>query len=93
MYLLKHDDSSGVSMFQIEMSDGEMTLYESCLHYVLTNCPEEKLYELVGCEDKGELRSFQEALLRLLVKYAEHDLLPRRYFDKEYPEYNDDEIN
>ncbi|AFI88500.1 hypothetical protein EXT68_23395 [Pectobacterium parmentieri] len=93
MYLLKHSNYSGVSMFQLEMSEGEMTLYESCLHYVLTNCCERGLYEMVGCEDKEELKGFQEAILRLLVKYADHEILPKRYFDKEYPEYNDNELN
>ena len=89
MYLIKHDDSSGVSMFQLELSEGELTLYESCLYYVLTHCPEQDLYDQVGCENNNELSIFQEDLLRLLIKHVDKRSLPERYYEKEYPEYKD----
>ncbi|TLI62914.1 MULTISPECIES: hypothetical protein [unclassified Escherichia] len=76
-------------MFQLELSEGELILYESCLHYVLKNCPEHDVSDVVECEDKEELTYFQEAILRLLVKYADKTLLPERYFEHPYPEYKD----
>ncbi|EBS7636330.1 hypothetical protein CDR68_21720 [Salmonella enterica] len=76
-------------MFKLELSEGELTLYESCLHFVLEHCPEEELYEMVGCESRQELSTFQKSLLRLMVKYVDKRSLPQRYFEDEYPEYKD----
>lgn len=89
MYLIEHNDDSGVSMFKLELSEGELSLYESCLHFVLEHCPEEDLYGTVGCESRQELANFQETLLRLMVKYVDKRSLPERYFEMEYPEYKD----
>ncbi|WP_130236361.1 MULTISPECIES: hypothetical protein [unclassified Escherichia] len=76
-------------MFKLELSEGELTLYESCLYFVLEHCPEEELYETIGCESKQELANFQQTLLQLLVKYVDKRSLPKRFFKIECSEYKD----
>jgi len=54
-------------------------VYESCIDFVLNNCDEKTLYDLVGCETKIELKSFQYELKELLKTYVQEKYLPDRY--------------
>lgn len=70
MDYLSHEEVADVTLFNLRLSEGELMLYESCIDFVLMNCDEEALYDLVGCESKEELKSFQNDLKELIKLYA-----------------------
>lgn len=87
MFFLKNDKVSNKSIFQIEFSEGELELYESCLYYVLQNHQEEKIKESIGCVSLDEVKPLQEQLLKLLKMYLDIDMdyFPARYFESQDP--------
>lgn len=68
MEILKYEEIASVTLFDLQLSEGELMVYENCIEYVLENCPEEQLYELMGCENREELASFQADLKELIKK-------------------------
>jgi hypothetical protein len=66
-------------LLYLRLSEGELMVYESCIEFVLKNCDEQKLYDLVGCETKGELKSFQEDFKELIKTYVQKEYLPEKY--------------
>lgn len=78
--MLKFEEISSVTLFELRLSEGELMVYENCIEFVLKNCSEEQLYELTGCENREELASCQDDLKNLL-KDINKDYLPKKYHD------------
>lgn len=78
MDVIKYEEIASVTLFELQLSEGELMVYESCIEFVLENCPEEKLHELTGCENREELSSYQLDLKNLLQKINK-DYLPNKY--------------
>lgn len=78
--MLKFEEISSVTLFELRLSEGELMVYENCIEFVLKNCSEEQLYELTGCENREELASYQDDLKNLL-KNINKDYLPKKYHD------------
>lgn len=78
MDYISHEEVSSVTLFKLRLSEGELMVYENCINFVLSNCEEEKIYDLIGCADKEELRSFQKDLVTLIKKYVREEYLSER---------------
>ena len=79
MDYINHKEVSSINLFELRLSEGELMVYESCIKFVLNNCKEEEIYELIGCESKEELRSFQKDLELLIKKYVQEEYLPENF--------------
>jgi hypothetical protein len=79
MDYLSHEEVADVTLFNLRLSEGELMLYEGCIDFVLKNCDESTLYDLVGCETKEELRSFQDDLKEIIKLYVQKEFLPEKY--------------
>lgn len=79
MEYLGHNEIASVTLFDLKLSEGELMVYEGCIDFTLKNCDEEALYDLVGCETKEELRSFQNDLKKLIKLYVQEKFLPEKY--------------
>lgn len=78
MDYISHKEVSSVHLFELRMSEGELMVYENCINFVLNNCKEEKIYDLIGCESKEELKSFQKDLELFIKKYVQEEYLPEK---------------
>ncbi|NLL66861.1 MAG: hypothetical protein GX236_04065 [Clostridiaceae bacterium] len=79
MDYLSHEEVADVTLFNLRLSEGELMLYEGCIDFVLKNCDESALYDLVGCETREELRSFQNDLIKIIKLYVQKEFLPEKY--------------
>ncbi len=79
MDYLSHEEIADVTLFSLRLSEGELMLYECCIDFVLKNCDEKALYDLVGCETKEELKSFQSDLKEIIKLYVQKEFLPEKY--------------
>lgn len=53
MYLLKHKNPSvTVNVFDVDISEDGLMIYESCINYVLLNCSDTDIYKITACENK-----------------------------------------
>lgn len=82
MEYIKHQDIASIKIFDLRASESELTIYESCIAYVLDNCDSNEIKELTGCADSNELSAFREDLEEVIKKYIEKQYLPERYKNK-----------
>lgn len=72
MYLLKHKNPSvTVNVFDVDISEDGLMIYESCINYVLLNCNDTDIYKITGCENKKALTEIQKLIISVLYYYTE----------------------
>lgn len=82
MYLLKHKNPSvTVNVFDVDISEDGLMIYESCINYVLLNCSDTDIYKITACENKKALTEIQKLIISVLYYYTDKELLPQRCFD------------
>lgn len=82
MYLLKHKNPSvTVNVFDVDISEDGLMIYESCINYVLLNCNDTDIYKITGCENKKALTEIQKLIISVLYYYTDKELLPQQCFD------------
>jgi len=74
-----HEEIASVIFYTLRLAESELLMYETCINYVLENCPESQLYEKTGCETKDELIGFQEDLVFLLKRFTDKWMHPERF--------------
>lgn len=79
MYVIDKKCISSVTLFTLELSEGELMVYESCVDYVLRNCPEKLVSQLTGCENKHELAYYKEDLIRVIKTVDRTEYFPDKY--------------
>ncbi len=70
MEILNVIEVASVKLMEIEISEDELDVYESCLNYVLQNCSPREIEYICGAT-KDELEGMQENLTALLRKYTD----------------------
>ena len=70
MEILNVIEVASVKLMDIEISEDELDVYESCLNYVLQNCSPGEIEYICGAT-KDELEGMQENLTALLRKYTD----------------------
>ena len=66
------------TLFLLEASQDELGVYESCMKYVLNQCDDDKIYEVIGCT-RGELDAFAGDINSILRAHVRDELLPDSY--------------
>ncbi len=61
---------ASVKLMDIEISEDELDVYESCLSYVLQSCATREVENICGAT-KDELEGMRENLAALLRKYTD----------------------
>ncbi|HDS1239213.1 hypothetical protein OCJ35_20520 [Pluralibacter gergoviae] len=80
MELLKKEYvANAVTLFDVRLSEGEITLYADCLDLVMRICSEQDISLNTECETKEELSWFKDSLVDLLKLIEHKDFLPERY--------------
>ncbi|OCG43270.1 hypothetical protein A9G28_00770 [Gilliamella sp. Fer1-1] len=79
MDLLKQEYvANAVTLFDLRLSEDEITIYLDCINFILENCSNEQIYNYMQM-DKEELSWRRDDLL-VLIKSIEHkDFIPDRY--------------
>jgi len=70
MEILNVIEVASVKLMNVEISEDELDVYESCLNYVLQSCSTREIENICGAT-KDELEGMQENLAALLRKYTE----------------------
>lgn len=79
MDVLKKEYISGITLFDLRLSEGEITVYADCLNFVLEYCSEERVIAETDCESKEELSWHRDRLLELFKLMECKEYLPERY--------------
>ncbi|GBO48828.1 hypothetical protein [Pectobacterium versatile] len=80
MELLKKEYvGNAVTLFDVRLSEGEVTLYADCLELVIRVCSDNDISQNTECESKEELSWFKDSLVDLLKSIEHKDYLPERY--------------
>lgn len=80
MDLLKQEYvANAVTLFDLRLSEGEITLYADCLAFVMSKCSDKEIAQYTECENKEELSWFKDDLVELLRTIEHKDFLPHRY--------------
>lgn len=77
MKILSSREEFSFNYLTVELSEGELMLYEGCIDYVLKNCEVEKMYDLVGGE-KEELFHCYKQIVKALVENVPKKYLPEK---------------
>lgn len=79
MELLGEDVSDSVTLFSVQLSEGELVLYLDCLNYLL-NCASDKVVSSqTECSSLEELSWYRDDILELIKGMRQKDFLPDRY--------------
>ena len=78
MEYISHKEISYCTVFNLNLSQDELEVYESCMRYVLEKCSEEEIYSLTGCKI-DELKAWNNNLRDLLRMYVDRANLPDKY--------------
>ncbi|OCG79140.1 hypothetical protein A9G42_13000 [Gilliamella sp. Nev6-6] len=80
MDLLKQEYvANAVTLFDLRLSESEITIYLDCINFMLEYCSDEQINQYTACMDKEELSWRRDDLL-VLIKSIEHkDFIPDRY--------------
>ena len=70
-----------VNVFDVDISEDGLMIYESCINYVLLNCNDTDIYKITGCENKKALTEIQKLIISVLYYYTDKELLTQRCFD------------
>ncbi|MEQ4925530.1 hypothetical protein [Proteus hauseri] len=82
MDLLKQEYvANAVTLFDIRLSESEITIYLDCINFMLENCTDEQINQNTICMDKEELSWKRDSLLALLKGMEHKEYLPDRYKD------------
>ncbi len=84
MDYISHEEIASITLFDVRVSESELMVYESCVKYVVDNCPEDDLYAHTGCKTKLELDSIRIDPILLIKKHMLKEFLPQKYINKEY---------
>jgi len=76
-----NEEIASVIFYNLRLAEDELQVYEACINFVLENCPESQLMSETGCEDRDNLRSFQDDLVFLLKKFSAEWMHPERFKD------------
>lgn len=79
MDLLKKEFVSCVTLFDLKLSEGELTVYADCLKFMLAHCSDEQINQETVCESKEELSWYLDDLLELIKSMENKEYLPDRY--------------
>ncbi|MFJ5338716.1 hypothetical protein [Pectobacterium sp. CHL-2024] len=80
MELLKKEYvGNAVTLFDVRLSEGEVTLYVDCLDLIIKVCSDNDISQNTECESKKELSWFKDSLVDLLKLIEHKDYLPERY--------------
>ncbi|MBA5601511.1 MULTISPECIES: hypothetical protein [Pectobacteriaceae] len=80
MELLKKEYvGNAVTLFDVRLSEGEVTLYADCLDLIIKVCSDNDISQNTECESKEELSWFKDSLVDLLKLIEHKDYLPERY--------------
>ena len=80
MELLKKEYvGNAVTLFDVRLSEGEVTLYADCLELIMKICSDNDISQNTECESKEELTWFKDSLVDLLKLIEHKDFLPERY--------------
>lgn len=80
MELLKKEYvGNAVTLFDVRLSEGEVTLYADCLELIMRICSDNDISQNTECESKEELSWFKDSLVDLLKLIEHKDFLPERY--------------
>jgi hypothetical protein len=60
------------------MVQDELSVYESCMNYVIEHCNNDMIYETTGCT-KEELKDFADDITNMLKSNLNNDTLPDKY--------------
>ncbi|MBG6030525.1 hypothetical protein I5E97_05605 [Proteus hauseri] len=82
MDLLKQEYvANAVTLFDLRLSESEITIYLDCINFMLENCTDEQINQNTICMDKEELSWKRDSLLVLLKGMEHKEYLPDRYKD------------
>ncbi|MEY0017777.1 hypothetical protein AB7W42_23040 [Providencia rettgeri] len=70
-----------VTLFDLRLSEGEITIYADCINYVLSKCVDDDISIVTDCENKKELSYYLDNLKNLLKSMEHKSYLPDRYKD------------
>ncbi|MGM3223637.1 hypothetical protein [Dickeya zeae] len=79
MELLETKFISCVTLLDVRLSEGEVTVLADCLNFMLNNCSDEQINQETECESKEELSWYRNSLLELLKAIENKEYLPERY--------------
>lgn len=78
MDYINHKNISYCTVFQLELSQDELEVYESCMKYVQEHCSEDEIYKITGCT-LNELSSWHKELKNMIISYVDEVNLPDKY--------------
>lgn len=70
MKMLKMKEVASVKLFEVEISEDELNVYERCIKYISENFTADKIEEILGAYD-DELQGMREDILNLLANYTD----------------------
>ncbi len=79
MDLLKEDFISCVTLFDVRLSESEITVLTDCLNLILAHCSDEQINKETVCENKEELSWYRDDLLGLLKAMKHKEFLPEKF--------------
>jgi len=79
MELLKKEFISCVTLFDLKLSEGEITVYADCLKFILTHLSDEEINQKTVCSSKEELSWYLDDLLQLIKSMEHKEYLPDHY--------------
>ncbi|HEY0211557.1 hypothetical protein [Acerihabitans sp.] len=79
MELLKEEFVSCVTLFDIRLSESEITVLTDCLSLILTHCSDEQINQETVCDSKEELSWYRDDLLGLIKAMEHKEYLPEKY--------------
>lgn len=79
MDLLKQEYvANAVTLFDLRLSEDELTIYLDCINFMLESCSDEQIYKYMKM-DKEELLWRRNDLLELLQGMEHKEYLPDKY--------------
>ncbi|OCG24621.1 hypothetical protein A9G45_08505 [Gilliamella sp. HK2] len=80
MELLKQEYvANAVTLFDLRLSESEITIYLDCINFMLEYCSDEQINQYTACMDKEELSWRRDDLLALIKSIEHKDFIPDRY--------------
>ncbi|MEQ4925328.1 hypothetical protein [Proteus hauseri] len=80
MELLKKEYiANTVTLFDVRLSEGEITLYADCLDLIMKVCTDEQIFSNTECVNKEEISWYRDNLIQIIKTMENKDFLPDRY--------------
>ncbi|OCG24609.1 hypothetical protein A9G45_08500 [Gilliamella sp. HK2] len=70
--------ANAVTLFDLRLSESEITIYLDCINFMLEYCSDEQIYNYMQM-DKEELSWRRDDLLALIKSIEHKDFIPDRY--------------